>query len=388
MPPSAHLRAPPYGHTTLADLVPSLMHALGVPGFSNVLGIAPLTGVCLLVIDGLGWDLLRNHPHAAPFLTQAATDLLPLAAGFPSTTPTSLASLGTGLPPGEHGLVGFVIAVPGQDRPMNTVTWQLMGSGPVVDLRAVIVPERFQPTPTVFERAAAAGVAVSLVGPSEVAESGLTRAVLRGGHYLPSLGIGDLVAQAAAALATASRSFVYAYHGDLDTIGHRRGVASEAWRLQLGHIDQLVASLADRLPRRTALVVTADHGMVDLQPEERIDLDDEPDLLAGVRFLGGEARARYVYTDPGAAGDVLATWRTRLGDRMWVVSREEAIATGWFGPRVAQEVRPRIGDVVAVADGAVGVVRRSFDAGQARNVGHHGSITTAEQRVPCIVVRA
>ena len=56
--------------------------------------------VCLLVVDGLGWELLRGHPAAAPFLSELAVNGRPLTAGFPATTATSLASLGTGLPPG------------------------------------------------------------------------------------------------------------------------------------------------------------------------------------------------------------------------------------------------------------------------------------------------
>ncbi len=381
------LQVPPYGQTTLADLVPSLMSALGAPGFTDTLQLAPLAGVCLLVVDGLGWELLRAHPQDAPFLNRHAATARPLAAGFPSTTAASLASVGTGLPPGEHGLVGYAIALLGEERAMNLITWRAYGPGPSIDLRDTVVPERFQPRPTALERAAAEGVAVSLVGPAVIADSGLTRAVLRGGEYRPAVGPDDLVAQAVSALGKVPRSFVYAYHSDLDATGHVRGVQSEAWRLQLARVDRLAEALADRLPPDRGLMVTADHGMVDLPGAGRIDLGDEPELAAGVRLLAGEARARHVYTKPGAAPDVLAAWRAVLGDRMVVVARDEAVAAGWFGPTVRDEVLARIGDVVALACAPVGVFQRSVDAVQARFVGHHGSATRAEQLVPGILIR-
>jgi len=146
--------------------------------------------------------------------------------------------------------------------------------------------------------------------------------------------------------------------------------------------------MAEQLPAEALLVVTGDHGMVDLRPEERLDLADQPDLAAGVRILGGEARARYVNTVPGATGDVLSAWRSRLGDRMWVWTTEAAIATGIFGPRVTDTARQRMGDIVAAAYGPVGIVQRDVDPAQARLNGHHGSLTPAEQLVPMLVYRS
>jgi hypothetical protein len=106
-----------------------------------------------------------------------------------------------------------------------------------------------------------------------------------------------------------------------------------------------------------------------------------------VRLLAGEARARHVHTQRGAAGDVLAAWRGVLGHAMWVVPGEEAIAAGWFGPEVHDAVRPRVGDVVAAAHGPVGVVQREVDPTQALLTGHHGSMTPAEQLVPFLELR-
>ena len=378
---------PRYGEASLAEVAPSLLAALDLPGFRNPLGVEPLRRACLLVVDGLGWELLLANRRAAPLLAAAADRGRPVTTGFPATTVSSLASIGTGLPPGRHGLVGYTIALPGMERAFNCLRWSPYGLGGAKDLRDRVVPERVQPEPTVFEAAEADGVEVTLVGAGEYAASGFTRAALRGGGYWRTHSLGDQAAGAVRGLTRGRRSLVYLYHPDLDRTGHVRGAGSEAWRMELAHVDRLVGQIAERLPGDAALFVTGDHGMVDLRPEQLVDLADRPELADGVRLLSGEARARHVHTRKGAAADVLAAWRGLLGHEMWVVGGEEAVAAGWFGPEVSDDARARIGDVVAAASGPIGVVQREVDPTQAALTGHHGSMTPAEQLVPFLELR-
>jgi hypothetical protein len=376
---------PRYGIRSLGELLPSLLSALGIAGFANSLAIEPVSRVCLLLVDGLGCELLRRNGEAAPFLNSIAHE--PLTAGFPATTAASLASLATGLPPGEHGLVGYTMALPGYDRAFNTLTWSLYGLGPRVDLRAAVVPDAFQPVPTLPERAAAAGVPIHYLGPAFHMRSGLSRAIGRGQWFHPAESL-EAIQEAALRRLDARPALVYGYHSRLDAAGHVQGVASQAWRDELVATDRAVRTLTEQLPGDTVLVVTGDHGMVDLRPNERLDLADHPDLNAGVTLLAGEARARYLRTAPGAAGDVVDAWRSIVGDRMWIWTRDEAIATGIFGPRVTDQASERIGDVVAAAYGRVGIVQRDVDPAQARLNGHHGSLTPAEQLVPLLLYRS
>jgi hypothetical protein len=378
---------PRYGEASLAELAPSLLSALDVPGFANHLALDPVDRVCLLMLDGLGWELLEANREHSLFLNVAVDEVRTLTAGFPATTVASLGSIGTGLAPGEHGLVGTNMVVPGQARALNCLHWTAAGPGRRVDLRDQVVPEQLQPEPTAFERAAADGVQVVLIGPRDHARSGLTRAVLRGGRYESAVSLGDLGGLAVRELTAGRRRLVYVYHRDLDLTGHARGIRGEAWGLDLRHVDLLVEFIAERLPRGCLLAVTGDHGMVELRPTQRVDLADYPELADGVRLLAGEARARHVHAVDGAAADVLAAWRAILGDAMWVVSREEAVAAGWFGPHVPDRVRPRIGDVVAAARDAVGVFDRKSYPGEAAMLGHHGSMTPAEQLVPLLLLR-
>jgi hypothetical protein len=377
---------PLYGRSALSDLAPSLLAALGLKGYPNPLGIPAAGGACLLLVDGLGWDLVKENRRQAPFLAELLDKGSPITAGFPSSTAVSIASIGTGKTPGEHGIVGYTMGVPGYDRAMNNLRWSLHGSGPHVDLRDVIVPEELQPDPTAFQDAEEGGVNAFVVGPREHMASGLTRAALRGARYRPAFSMGDLASETIAALRGPGRNLVYSYHPDLDMTGHVRGVDSHAWRLQLGLVDRLALALAERLPKDSNLFITGDHGMVDVPAERRVDFDREPSLQHGVRLLAGEPRARHVYTRPGAEAEVLAAWTERLGGEMWVVGREDAIERGWFGPTVAAGARERIGDVVAAAFGPVGVVQPSVLSVEAMLVGHHGSLTAGEQLVPLLVV--
>ena len=168
-------------------------------------------------------------------------------------------------------------------------------------------------------------------------------------------------------------------------LGHLYGPGSPAWRMQLREVDRLIESVVEGLPPGGLLAVVADHGMVAADTNDAVDIDDCASLLDGVQAIGGEPRARHVYVDDGAAEAVLAAWREVLADRAWVVSRDEAIAAGWFGERVRDEIRLRIGDVVAAARGSATMVRRTVEPLESSLVGHHGSLTSAEQRIPLLL---
>jgi hypothetical protein len=367
---------PRYGDSSLADLASSVLASLGMAEEPNPLDFPSAERVCLLVVDGLGWELLREHPAAAPFLSELAVAGRPLTAGFPATTAVSLTSLGTARPPGQHGVLGYQVAVPGQGRLLNAVHW---------DQR--VDPQAWQPGSTIFERAAAAGIGAYRVGHSSFRRTGLFLAAMRGAEYVVANTFGALVAQAAAALGRSDRALALAYHAELDATGHAFGCSSDAWRYHLGHVDKLAEQLAGALPPGTVMHVTADHGMIDVPPQDRIDVDADPALRHGVALLGGDARARYVYARPGAAADVLAAWREVLGARAWVASREEAIADGWFG-EVDPALAPRIGDVVAAPAGPWAIVAGRAEPRESALIGMHGSLTSADQLVPLLTVSA
>ena len=367
---------PAYGARSLADVLPAVSHALGAPSATDgavvTLDLPPAPAYVVFLVDGLGADLLAAHAHAAPYLSSLLTAEAVATAGVPSTTATSLTSLGTGLAPGAHGVVGFTSRVPGSDRLLNALFWD-----------KDVDPVQWQPHPTLFQTLQAAGVRVTTVNKREFRGSGLTVAAHRGGDWIDADRVGERVAGAVTA-ATSTPSLTYLYDGDLDWTGHRYGVASAQWLQQLAFIDAEAEQLRDAMPAHARLVVTADHGMVDAPDDRRVDLDDDPAFREGVVLIGGEARFRHVYCAGGAVPDVAATWAELLGHRAEVLTRDQAISRGWFGS-VSPSVLPRIGDVVAAAHDDWGLFSPVDFPYEQRLVGLHGSLTPVEMRIPLLV---
>ena len=366
---------PAYGCTTIGDLLPCVAaHLLsGSVGLTDVLGLPDARRYVIVLVDGLGWELLCAELRELSWFSQVFGDAIPITAGVPATTATSLASLGTGLTPGQHGLVGYCFQpAPGQGR-LNALTWE---GGPD--------PLTFQPHTTWFEQLAAAGVAVSSVSPAHFEASGLTLCAHRGPAFVPVLDEADLaerVRLTVAASRRGSRSLVYHYERSLDHVGHGFGVDSIQWRSTLIRIDGLLEQLRDALDPDVCLLVTGDHGMVDVPKHRQIIVEDHVELGRDVELVAGEGRLRQLYTSRPLA--VRERWQQLLGDRAWVLTRKDAIARGWFG-KVDDRVRPRYGDViVAMRDNWAIMTRES--PGELDLVGQHGSLTSAEMVVPLLV---
>jgi hypothetical protein len=380
---STGFTVPRYGEATLSDVMPSVLAALEV-GDDNRFGLGATQRAVVMLVDGMGLVDLRAHAAAAPYLSSLACT--ELTVGFPSTTVTSLASLSTGVPAGQHAMTGYTTYVDEVDAAVNWLAWKPVGTGD--DLRDRLVPEVVQPEPTAWQRAAEAGVAVAIVSARHFEGTGLTRAVFRGGGYTGTVTAGDAVATAAAMADRGHRSLVYAYISELDLVGHVRGPGSDSWVAQLEMVDRHAEALASRLPAGTSLFVTADHGMAQLSQDDAIDADVEGSPLRdGVHVLAGEPRMRHVHARPGAAADVLATWRSVLADRAWVLTGDEAVAAGLFGPTVTPLARRRIGDVVAIAREKFGVVQRRRESLSSALAGHHGALTDEELLVPLLLAQ-
>ena len=365
---------PQYGSGSLADLLPSIGARLGVPGCrEDVLGLPEGDRWVVVLIDGLGWHPAQSVLAEAPFLAGSIGHGKRITAGVPSTTVTSLTSLGTGLPPGLHGIAGLTMRDTRTGKIFCPLSWD-----------TTTEPQDVQPMPTLLERARAEQVAVTSVLPARFEGSGLTLAGLRGGRFEPVADETDdeeKLTKTVAAAARGDRSLVYLYDRWLDHAGHLSGTASAHWYRQLLKTDAFLAELRDRLPDDTRLVVTGDHGMVDVPEDHRIVIEDQPHLLDSVQLIGGEARLRQLYTDQPEA--VAARWAERMGDLAWVRTQRQAVAEGWFG-KPAPRVAGRFGDVLIAMRDDWAVLTHEL-AGEFSLVGMHGSLTAAEMEVPLVV---
>lgn len=357
------------GPQTLSDLVPAMGRVL-TGQRSAGLGLPEARRYVFLLVDGMGRENLEQSRHLAPTLSdmQVCHDL---TCQVPSTTATSLSCIGTGAVPGRHGVAGYTFRAP-SGQAMNALSWANGDD-----------PEVVQPHPTAFEDLVTAGVTVSSVGPARFERSGLTRASLRGPRFVAIRDEDDVderVRKTLAASQDGEISLTYVYERSLDHVGHGEGWQSAAWRSRLMWVDDLVGALLDELDSGTALVVTADHGMIDVPQDHRVMVEDEGGLLADVDLLAGEPRFRHIYTR--RPDEVAQRWRRVLGDRAQVVVGDDAVDAELFGP-VDESTRSRFGDVLAITRDDWAVMSRATPK-ELSLVGMHGSLTPQEMRIPLL----
>ncbi|MEP7113470.1 MAG: alkaline phosphatase family protein [Ilumatobacteraceae bacterium] len=323
--------------------------------------------VVILVLDGLGWEQFVRYRQHMP--TLAAFDGGPITTVAPSTTATALTSITTGLTPGEHGLVGYRMDVGGDT--LNVLRW----STDAGDARRKHEPRRVQPF------AAFMGEPVPVVTKADFERTGFTEAHLRGGR-MAGWRSASSIAVTVGQLLREGEPLIYAYYDGIDKIAHERGFGPY-YEAELRAADDVVEQIRAQLVDDSALLVTADHGQVDVGSNTREMAGDVSKLT---RSLSGEGRFRWLHAKPGAADDLLAAALALHGDVAWVMSRQELIEGGWFGPVVSPPIAARFGDVALMTKAPISFVDPA-DSGPYPLVCRHGSLTSAEMLVPLLASR-
>lgn len=359
----------------LSDLSQSVFSSLGLPETENSLGITPNEArrECIVLIDGMGMNALKLVGSTLPIFQQLKHQTQ-LSATFPSTTSSSLTSLGTGRHVGSHGMVGYTMRVPHSGSPerlLNALKW---------DER--VDPHMWQSQKTLFERGSEHGLKVSHVAAKRYEDTGFTRAALRGANYRGVNVIDDMVRETGLALRD-SGSFAYVYINDVDDASHREGLGSEKFHSAMARAAELITKLVENLPKGSRMWITADHGMINR--DDFCVLGKGNDLLQNVSLLGGEPRVRYLYLRPGTIEETRSQWQDYLGDKITIYSREEAINRELFGPDVEERNIERIGDLIVIANHNFILVEPDREELQLAMVGHHGGVTAAETEIPLLM---
>lgn len=336
---------------------------------------APARSAVVFVVDGLGSHNLAERRGHARFLGSAGSRRDVARTVFPSTTAAALTSMLTGTEPGEHGIVGYSTRVPGASAATNQLHgWETDG----------LDPRTWQRSRPLFESEAERGRPVFVVSRPDYTGTGFTAATLRGAEFVSAADVRERAAIAADLASRHPGALVYLYTPDLDSAGHRDGWESDRWIDALERVDAAARDLAGAIDPATGVLVTADHGMVDVPARKHVLLGHGDALVDGVEIVGGEPRMLHLYTAPGEQDAVAGRWREREQARAWVMTRDEAIAAGLFGP-VAPEVHERIGDVLVAARGRFAYYDdRESDKRPQRMVGQHGSLTDEERTVPLL----
>ena len=322
----------------------------------------------LLTLDGLGWNQLRDRTDLCPTLC-GVLEGGAISTVAPSTTSTALTSIATGKPPGEHGVIGYRMAV--DDQVLNVLRW----ATPDGDARKAMPPATFQ------LHEPFGGQRPPVVTRAEFASSGFTDAHLAGARFVGYRTLGTLASEIVR-LVRGGEPFVYAYYDGIDKVSHEYGLGP-TYDSELRWADHLVAELLGALPRGTVLAVTADHGQVEVG-ENLVELD--PEVRSHLSMQSGEGRFRWLHARPGRARQLREAAEAHA-DTGWVVTRDQVIDEGWFGPTVTDAARGRLGDVALVARDPIAYVD-PLDTGPYRLVGRHGSLTEDEMLVPFLAATA
>ena len=355
--------------------------------------------IVMVLVDGLGWQMLRERAGHTPNLRRLLADSDYLHTCAPSTTAAALTTLATGVYPGAHAMVGYAVRDPLLRGHLGA--GHVPGPGDVFDLitfkNSSHDPLTWQSVPTLIERANAkanAGCGPQLgavsIGRSKFAGSGLSLAAWRGFKHIGVDALDQRPYQAYRAIKEGAK-LVYLYVGELDHAGHNHGWHSDKWLEALEALDAMVGQLFRRLPAGTRIVLTADHGMVDTGRHHRIDLAKEKELAKDVVAVAGESRFLQLYVADDVAVEnsgreelaqsVAKRWAEFLGDRAIWVGTDPSPLMGALSPGA----RAAVGDVlVALNDNWTVVDSRvqSFHATQL--IGVHGSLTPVELEVPLI----
>jgi Type I phosphodiesterase / nucleotide pyrophosphatase len=352
---------PEYGGAALTGIVPALIGGQPAPWLPQC--VVGARSVVLVLVDGLGWNSVEAHRSQLPVLDGLEGG--PMTTVAPSTTASALTSLTTGLAPSQHGLVGFRMRV--DDEVLNVLRWQTTGN-------------RRPPEPfTVQRHTAFLGRPVPVVTRSEFRNSGFTDAQLRGGRFIGWNAVTSLV-EHCRRLVEAGERFVYGYYPYLDTVAHEFGLHESFYELELRAVDELIGRFLEVLPESAAVLVTSDHGQVQVGSGGWIELHD---LAPMISMYAGDARFRYLYARPGAAAELADAAHEHVGHAAWVFTREELLTEGWIGPAPEGPIGRRVGDVVLAAREPVGFVDPTMPH-ETSLVGMHGSLTPDEMYVPLL----
>jgi predicted AlkP superfamily pyrophosphatase or phosphodiesterase len=355
---------PDYGGPCVAGLVPAL---LGPPDDAPdwiPTSVQDANQVVMLVLDGLGWEQLRERRDLAPTLSAMAGR--PITTVAPSTTSTALTSITTGMTPGEHGIVGYRMAVHGEV--LNVLRWSTVAG----DAHQTIPPVKMQPAAPFL------GQRPPVVTRAEYRTTGFTGAHLDGVRFWGYRTVATMVTELLR-LVDESEPFIYGYYDGLDKVAHEYGLGAH-FGAELNFIDRLVDYLLSNLPPGAVLVVTADHGQVEVG---RNVIPLAADVLANCSMQSGEGRFRWLHARSGRGTALYEAATAHHGDAAWVVRKDQTIAEGWFGPKVHDAALSRLGDVALVARDDVAFYD-PHDTGPYELIGRHGSLTSAEMLVPLL----
>jgi len=401
-PTDGRMIPPDYGSDSILGLAGGILDYFGVAPTHPALPIRRLfeesrnpkkTKIVLVILDAIGW---RNYLHCLtdPAFCEltAPFSKMRISSTFPTTTTTALTTLYTASTPLEHGMLGYILYLKRFFSLVNMLDISPIGMDRDLLTRHGFNPFKWLPVKTIFEKLSKSGVKCLSVTSNLFKNSGLSKMHHVGSTLKGYSDMVDMVLLLKKTLEEDGPLFVFGYWGLTDSFGHQYGPFSPEYALELKTFFYLIRNVfaeyfAGSEHQDTGLLISADHGQLETAWSDEEWISPKDKLVK--EFLDippfGEPRALYFIPKEGKA--FRQFFQEHYSKRFLLLSREEAIQSGYFGPlrdsEKRDEIQERIGYWIALSKKRSSIHYR-YTGNEKTFRGKHGSVTADELYVPLL----
>jgi hypothetical protein len=339
--------------------------------------------VILLVIDGLGFDYLTEYGEGSHLHSNLRSSLTTVG---PSTTSAAIPTFLTGVAPQQHGFTGWFTWFRELGNILAILPYQPRHGGCSLG-QLDFNPGILSGCESIFERI---HTGKHVVMPDRIAESEFNTSFHDGAQIWQFSGFSDFFNVVRDAVTSQNdRNYVYAYWPEFDGLAHSRGIASKEVAQHFAELDEAFAKFVQGLQGTDSkIIVTADHGFVDIPSSGVIQMDDHPDLADTLVLpLCGEKRFSFCYVHPEKSDRFRQYVKSELSHAVELYRSSDLIEQGWYGLGDPHpELESRVGHYTLVLKPGYKIRDRVLGEKPKRHIGVHGGVTQEEMQVPLVVV--
>lgn len=363
--------------------------------------------VVFLFVDAFGWCFFERYADHYPFLKTALAQgvVSKLTSQFPSTTAAHVTCMHTGLPVGQSGIYEWVYYEPQVDTLISPLLFSYASDGLKRDTlkAASLAPTAFYPQQTFYQTLQAQGVNSHIFQYRAYTPSTYSDIVFQGARVHPYASIQEALVYLAELLAVkvSAPTYYFLYFDRIDSLCHQHGPQSqqfdEAVRLFLSMMQELFYNTCrgkSEIAGKTALLMSADHGQVAVDPQTTYYLDRaipgfahyvQTNRQGELLIPAGSARDLFLYIKGELIDEAIALLQHHLAGRAEVYRTQELLAQGFFGTQQpSPALLQRLGNVVVLPYEGESVWWTNHGKPTMQFRGHHGGLTRAEMEIPLL----
>ena len=306
--------------------------------------------VVLLILDGLGTNIMQQHLEADAFLHKHKVK--DITSVFPATTTAATTSLLTGMAPVEHGWLGWDLYFKSVDKTVTVFLNTIKGKAGKQAANYHLAQTEL-PITTIIDQINKTKVA-SGYWISPFAGDVLAAAVKPDNKKFINLVNYDLnnldllFKEIKNLCMTAEQKFIYAYSLEPDSLMHQLGTKDQRVTTIINYLDKKIAELSNQLDD-TLLIITADHGHI--TAGEYFFLSDYPHIRKMLmKTTSIEPRCVNFFIKKDLHVDFAVEFKKNFGDYFTLYPKQEVTDNQLFGSGVPhKKFASFLGDYLAVA---------------------------------------